>query len=546
MESKDIVYKSELNTKGKKNWLKTFVAFSNTNGGAIYAYYDDFGNFIGIPNDKEADKDKLRIVQLIRHHTSPIVDYEIENVYNADRTRVAFIFHIKKREKSITWLEMELDSSPEIYVRDEGMTVHPSIDEIQEMILKTNIYEYDKTVIGMKAYLSDFSLLDEAYRQANDNKPITEKLLKSFNLMNEDNKLTIAGYLFMDNSEYKNANLVCNVWPSITKGTDDYIDSKKYNNSILSLIDNAINYIKNVEYYFFGGKKVGLIREDIGSFSLVVLREALVNAFLHRDYKIDGNEICIDCYPDRLEISSPGAMLQAGYDRTIQRLESIVSQRRNQAICDVFVSCRMMEKKGSGFDKIIDDYKNLSEDYYPLYSTSRTTFTIILKNKKYKFNKIKVKNDIVNINANNPLLKTTDEILSTNESLSNVYHLIKYNPSISYNSLIQETGLSREGVKYNISKLKQLMLIEKPSINSDYGIIDDINRPCSIKSIDIDIRNSIVLWICNNLSHNINLDDGYNTFINKVPMQITKEQFFGALLLSGYEVEDLKMNLFKK
>ena len=76
------------------------------------------------------------------------------------------------------------------------------------------------------------------------------------------------------------------------------------------------------------------------------------------------------------------------YEKKIQKLESVVSQRRNQVICDVFVSCRMMEKKGSGFDKIIDDYKNLSDDLYPLCATTRSTFTIILKNKKYKLNKI--------------------------------------------------------------------------------------------------------------------------------------------------------------
>lgn len=55
MGNKNTEYKSELNPKDKKKWLKTLVAFSNSNGGKLYAFYDDLGNFIGIPNDKTAD-----------------------------------------------------------------------------------------------------------------------------------------------------------------------------------------------------------------------------------------------------------------------------------------------------------------------------------------------------------------------------------------------------------------------------------------------------------------------------------------------------------
>ena len=472
--------------------------------------------------------------------------YDIEEKYNNDESRVAFVLHVKKREKAITWLLLEKDTSPEIYVRDEGATVHPSIEEIQELLIKSNFYEFDKTITGDKAFLNDFSYLDIEYRQANNNKPLTEKILKSFNLISNDNKLTIAGLLFKDDSEYKNANLVCNVWPSITKGTDNYVDSKTYNGSIITLINGAINYIKSVNYYVFGGKKVGMLREDIGSFSIVVLREALVNAFAHRDYKIDGNEVCLDCYPDRIEISSPGAMLQSGYERKIQKLESVVSQRRNQTICDVFVSCKMMEKKGSGFDKIIDDYKSLSDDYFPLCITTRSTFTIVLKNKKYKLNKIRTQKTDIELEENNSLLLSTDAILSSNESLKNIYVLIKSNPKITYDVLAKEIGLSREGVKYNIKKLKELLLIKKMNKHSDFIIIDDINRPCSIMMLDIDLKNEIIVWINNNLSTKVNVESDYDNFINKTSFLLTKEQFIGALLLTKYKPLNKEMNVFIK
>ena len=253
MESRDIEYKSDVNKKEWQKWMKTIVAFSNTKGGKLYMFYSDQGDFIGTDLNN-ADEYKRYINQMIRSHTNPIANYDIEDIVDYEKDKIAFIINVHPRN-SITWLVIDKNNDPKTYIRDEGDSVHPTPDEMQELLLRTNNYEFDKIITGIIGNVNSFIYLNEVYKSANNNTGLADKILKSLNLISEDNKMTLTGLLFMDDSEYKNANLVCNIWPSVNKGTDNYLDSKKYNGSIISLIECAINYIKSVSYYRFGGKK---------------------------------------------------------------------------------------------------------------------------------------------------------------------------------------------------------------------------------------------------------------------------------------------------
>ena len=544
MESRDIEYKSDVNKKEWQKWMKTIVAFSNTKGGKLYMFYSDQGDYIGTDLNN-ADEYKRYINQMIRNHTNPIANYDIEDIVDYEKDKIAFIINVHPRN-SITWLVIDQNNDPKTYIRDEGDSVHPTPDEMQELLLKTNNYEFDKTITGITGDVNSFLYLNEVYKSANNNTGLTDKILKSLNLISEDNKMTLTGLLFMDDSEYKNANLVCNIWPSVNKGTDNYLDSKKYNGSIISLIEGAINYIKSVSYYRFGGKKTDDMQlKENSSFSTIVLREAFVNAFAHRDYRIDGNEVCLDCYPDRIEITSPGSMLQGNKTRVIQKLESFVSHRRNQSICDVFVNCKWMEKKGSGFDKIIEEYSNLSEEYYPLYVSTRVNFTLILKNKKYTYNNVSINSNIITQYKVDILpLQRREDIINKNPNLGLIIGAIEFNPNINYDLLQKESSLSKEGVKYNIRKLKEAFILKKDGIKSPYQVLKDNERPCSIYMLENDDRIMITNYISNNCGMEINVDNEYKKIIKKI--YITKPQFVGALFICGYKFIDVESGIMKK
>jgi ATP-dependent DNA helicase RecG len=54
-----------------------------------------------------------------------------------------------------------------------------------------------------------------------------------------------------------------------------------------------------------GARVKGFKRIDIPEYSLEVLREAIINAVVHRDYSKRGESVRVFCYPDRVEIHSP-------------------------------------------------------------------------------------------------------------------------------------------------------------------------------------------------------------------------------------------------
>lgn len=100
---------------------------------------------------------------------------------------------------------------------------------------------------------------------------------------------------------------------------------------------------------------------------------------------ITGSEVHIDIFDDRMEIYSPGGMPDGSI---IQERDpfTVPSTRRNPVLADVFNRLGFMERKGSGFSKIISGYQtqiNYTTDKMPLFRSDRYQFTVILPNLNY-------------------------------------------------------------------------------------------------------------------------------------------------------------------
>ena len=89
----------------------------------------------------------------------------------------------------------------------------------------------------------------------------------------------------------------------------------------------------------------GLIRREIRAFDEEVVREALLNAVTHRDYRSPGS-VYVRQFPHKLEVESPGG-LPAGITR-----ENIVWRReaRNRLLAESFERCGLVERSGQGMD----------------------------------------------------------------------------------------------------------------------------------------------------------------------------------------------------
>jgi ATP-dependent DNA helicase RecG len=93
----------------------------------------------------------------------------------------------------------------------------------------------------------------------------------------------------------------------------------------------------------------GLYRQNVPAFDEIVVRELLVNALVHRPYTQRG-DIFLNLHPDRLEVVNPGPLPLGVTPQNV--LHTTV--RRNEHLARLFHDLKLMEREGSGFDKIFE------------------------------------------------------------------------------------------------------------------------------------------------------------------------------------------------
>ena len=166
--------------------------------------------------------------------------------------------------------------------------------------------------------------------------------------------------------------------------------------------------------------------------------EALVNALAHRDYLVNGSEVHIDIYDDRMEIYSPGGMQDGSLIPERDPL-SVASTRRNPVLADVFNRLGYMERKGSGFEKIISGYEfqvNYSEEKKPSFRSDRYQFTVIMPNLNYGVENI----DISDVNSDVNLW-------------SQIKEAINENPKVTQRELVGKLGVSFRQIQQNMAEM---------------------------------------------------------------------------------------------
>ena len=205
-------------------------------------------------------------------------------------------------------------------------------------------------------------------------------------------------------------------------------------------------------FFLFVNVQVGFFRLEIVDFTLKVFQEALLNALAHRDYLVNGSEVHIDIYDDRMEIYSPGGMPDGSIIQDRDPL-TVPSTRRNPVLADIFNRLGYMERKGSGFGKIIGGYEsqiNYDESKKPSFRSDRYQFTVVMPNLNYNVPQKK---------ESNPL-----EI--------QILNMIKKDNKISTEKMAMTLGISSKTVKRHIKDIGIVRFIGRGS-NGHWEIIDD-------------------------------------------------------------------------
>ena len=199
--------------------------------------------------------------------------------------------------------------------------------------------------------------------------------LKKLNLMVND-KLTNAAVILFCKNESKQF-MQSNIQLARFKGTtkSEFLNNKKYRANAFDLYDKAMDFLVfslPIAARIVAGNPV---RVETPAIPYTVLREALINALVHRDYSNAGASISVAVYDDRINISNVGS-LPRGVELSKLSKEH-PSVQRNPLIADVFYICGKIEGWGRGTLDMIKDSK-LAGNPLPKYEEIGNSFSVTL------------------------------------------------------------------------------------------------------------------------------------------------------------------------
>ena len=219
-----------------------------------------------------------------------------------------------------------------------------------------------------------------------------------------------------------------------TTDTVTIIDRHDFDGDILELIEEAQKYIlKNIH---IGMRIEGLYRVDVPEVSMEALREAIINAFCHRDWR-DPDYVQVAIFKNRVEVRNPGTLF--GGLTLAEMRKGNVSRRRNPLIADLFRRIEMVEGWGRGIPLILENAPNVEFRQVAglfIASFARPSF----------------------LGENHP--ETDDSTQETTQETTpgrmsdTILALLTSQPDTTRRRLAVQTGLTPDGVKYHLNQLK--------------------------------------------------------------------------------------------
>lgn len=495
-------FKEMLERKKVKSWLKSVSAFANTEGGSLFYGVNDEGEIVGLKN-VQADADFIS--EMIKARLDPVPEVQLIPIEHEGRT----LLEVKVKAGVLTPYYYYQDGTRTAYVRVGNESVECNSQQLLSLVLKGTHMTWDSLPTQVDARKHSFIILANTFREQT-HQEWNDKYLESFGLVTSDGKLTNAGLLFVDNCTVFQSRIFCTRWTGLYK--DDAISSVEHRANLVLLLKYGMDFIKN--YTMSGWVKMPNYRLNLPDYSDRAIFEGLVNHLIHRDYTVMGGEVHIDIYDDRVELVSPGAMLDGTQiqDRDIYNVPSI---RRNPVIADMFTQLDYMEKRGSGLRKmreLTEKLPNFLPGKEPHYKTEASSFFTTFYNlnwgengrisvkevadrvnstlKKYPVNEeCSERNFGVNDKSSEKRFGVNAERFGVNEKSSEkrfgvkgedaskrvsrtgqkIIDLVISDPSITAEAMSVKIGVSKRAVEKNIKELRERgILVHEGSDKAGY------------------------------------------------------------------------------
>ena len=364
-ETLTIEFKSDRNKLQNSDIFDAVVAFANTEGGDLYLGIEDSGEVTGVHKDH---KNHTTLAAFIANNTLPPVSVRaeiIEDIHPVLKISVPKSYNgiVATISGKVLRRRIKADGTP------ENVPMYPAefasrlselrmIDYSAMPVLECSIDDFDPLEIEhlrnvILSYNGERSLLDLS----------DEDLFKALGLVRDFNGQlvpTITGLLLIGRIDALKCHIPTHTSSfQVLSGTDVKVNDDMCL-PLLSTIDKINTYMDawNPEQEI----EMGLFRISVPDFNKRAFREALVNAFSHRDYSKMGR-VRIAINDDGLTIANPGGFIEGV---SIKNLLTAEPHGRNPQLADALKRIGLAEKTGRGIDRIYEGsllYGNPLPDY---------------------------------------------------------------------------------------------------------------------------------------------------------------------------------------
>jgi len=345
---------------------ESLVALANGDGGILIVGWQD-DKLQGISESKQIQE---RIVEASLK-LDPVLITELPEVKKVATKDIITV----TVPKQLPWV-YGFDGKYLIYADEKAKPLAPM--QLRELILKRNDYSFEAGLVhGATKSDIDWELANEYVQKINTRHSLTTEqlLLQNGCLVKQGDAIypTIAGILLFGK---KPQQFIRNADISAVRFSGEKMSDQFERQDIRGTL---IHQVKRVQVFLADHlrKQVKLdgnmARAEVYEYPMEAARELIINAVAHRDYSIEGDNIRLFIFQNRMEVSSPGAL--PGH----VTLENIKDERfsRNPIIVQVLADYQYIERLGYGVDRI---YELMTQHQLatPLFEENGGTFKVTL------------------------------------------------------------------------------------------------------------------------------------------------------------------------
>lgn len=375
-ETLEIEFKSDRAKLPDNDLVDAVVAFANTIGGTIYLGVENDGTVTGL---HKAHQDYTQLAAYIANKTVPPVSVRVELL---EEEFPVLAIHVPKCRSivassvgKIQRRRLKADGTP------ENVPMYPF--EINTRLSELSLLDFSAQPVPGSSYGDLDPLERERLRKIILAYPGGEKNLLELSDEELDKALqlvitvgdqvvpTYTGMLLLGKQEKLREYMPTAESGFLMMNGTEVSTNETFYLPLLAATERMLDFVnaRNPEQEM----EMGLFRISIPEFDKRAVREAIVNAFSHRDYTQLGR-VLVRMDSDGLTVTNPGGFIEGV---TIQNILTVEPHGRNPVLADALKRIGLAERSGRGVDRIYEGslrYGRALPDYSETSSTSVTLF----------------------------------------------------------------------------------------------------------------------------------------------------------------------------